>query len=311
MKVEDIRTVAIVGAGLMGHGIAQEFALAGYDVRMQDLTEQNIQQAMVSIRANLERLVGLGLISPQQAEVTPGRIRTSTQLDEIASEADLVIEAVFENLEVKQDIFRQLDELCPEHSILASNTSAILPSKLAIVTKRPERVLVVHYWNPPYLMPLVEIVRHPEVSDETVATVYELLLKMGKSPAIVQKEAAGFIGNRLQVALFREAISMVEKGIASPQDIDTVIKNGPGRRWAAAGIFEMVDTGGADLILSVCEYLIPDLENSNEMPPLLEKNVERGDLGIKTGKGFYEWTPEKAEALRHRIAQALVKIAQW
>lgn len=310
MKVEDIKTIAVVGAGLMGHGIAQEFALAGYDVRLQDLTEATLQQAMVSIRANLERLVGLGLISRQQAEATPDRIKTSTRLEEVVSDADLVIEAVFENVELKQDISRHLDELCPERTILASNTSSILPSKLAAVTKRPDRVLVVHYWNPPYLMPLVEIVRHAGTSDETVATIHELLTKMGKCPAIVQKEVVGFIGNRLQAAMLREALSMVEKGIASPQDVDIVIRNGPGRRWAAAGIFEIADLANW-LALSGINYLIPELESSTEIPAFWKQKVKRGELGVKTGKGFYEWTPETAEALRNRIAQALVKIAQW
>jgi 3-hydroxybutyryl-CoA dehydrogenase len=218
--------------------------------------------------------------------VTPGRIRTSTQLDEIASEADLVIEAVFENLEVKQGIFRKLDELCPQRTILASNTSAILPSKLAMVTQHPERVLVVHYWNPPYLVPLVEIVRHAGTSDETVATLHELLSKMGKSPAIVQKEAVGFIGNRLQAALLREAISLVEKGIASPQDVDIVIRNGPGRRWAAAGIFEIADIGNLMAVPSL-GYLLAELESSTEIPGLWKDKVARGELGVKTGKGFF------------------------
>lgn len=210
---------------------------------------------------------------------------------------------------MKQDIFQQLDELCPEHTILASNTSSILPSKLAMVTKRPDRVLVMHYWNPPYLVPLVEMVRHPTTSDETVATLHEFFTKMGKRPAIVQKKTAGFIGNRLQAALLREAISLVEKGIASPQDVDIVIRNGPGRRWAAAGIFEIADIGNWMAIPDL-SYLLAELECSTDVPALWKDKVARGELGVKTGKGFYDWTPDKAEALQLRMAQALVKIAQ-
>ena len=186
----------------------------------------------------------------------------------------------------------------------------MLPSKLASVTRRPDKVLVAHYFNPPYLLPLVEVVRHKETSDETVTTIYDLLTKVGKNPAIVQKEVPGFIGNRLQAALLREALSIVERGIASPQDVDTVVKNGFGRRYAAAGPFEIFEIVGWDLVLAAAQYLIPDTEPSTEISPLLREKVERGELGVKTGKGFYEWTQESAEALKQRIGQVLVKIAQ-
>jgi 3-hydroxybutyryl-CoA dehydrogenase len=172
-------------------------------------------------------------------------------------------------------------------------------------------VLVTHYYNPPHLVPLVEVVRGPETSDEAIETVHGLLTKVGKSPAIVQKEAPGFIGNRLQAALFREALSIVERGIASPQDVDAVVRNGIGRRWAAAGPFEIWGIAGWDLIYAASTYLSPHLESSTEPSSLLREKVERGELGVKTGKGFYEWTPESAEALTRRIARVLIEIAHW
>jgi 3-hydroxybutyryl-CoA dehydrogenase len=169
---------------------------------------------------------------------------------------------------------------------------------------------VAHYFNPPYLLPLVEIVRSPETSDESVETIHELLKIVGKKPVIVQKEAPGFIGNRLQAALGREALSIVEKGIASHEDVDTVIKSSFGRRLAAAGVFEIFDIAGWDLLLAAWPYLVPDLDDSPEAPALLKEKVERGEVGVRAGKGFYDWTPESAEELQQRIAKALIEIAR-
>ena len=311
MNVEEIRQIAVVGAGLMGHGIAQEFALAGYEVYLNDLTEEKLQDALHSIRSNLEMFVKVGLASPEQAESVPARIHTGTVLTEVVSDVDLVIEAVLENLELKKEIFRALDEACPERTILASNTSSLMPSQFACATHRPDKVLVTHYFNPPHLLPLVEIVPSKETSEETVTVIHDLMTKVGKRPVLVQKEVPGFIGNRLQMALFREALSIVEKGIATPQDVDTVIKNSFGRRLSVAGPFEVYALPGWDLIHAVYQYLISDIDSSIEIPSILREKVERGELGVKSGKGFRDWTPETAEALRQRIAHALVNIAQW
>ena len=236
-----INKIGIIGAGLMGHGIAQEFALAGYNVHLHDITEEKLVQAIKNIQSNLQMLIKIGTISQKQSELVLKNIYTNIELKNVVEKADIVIETVSENLELKQEIFQKLDQLCPEHTILASNSSTLMPSMLASVTQRPEKVLVAHYFNPPYLLPLVEIVRHKETSEETVKTIYDLLVKVGKKPAIVQKEVPGFVGNRLQLALLREALSIVEQGIATAQDVDIVVKNGFGRRFAAAGPFEILD----------------------------------------------------------------------
>jgi 3-hydroxybutyryl-CoA dehydrogenase len=308
MNLDEIRRVAVIGAGLMGHGIAQECALAGYEVELNDLTDEKLHHALENIQINLKMLTDLGLITVEKAESVSPKIHTNTILNNAVSEADIVIEAVFENLELKNDIFRKLDTMCPEHTILASNSSTLIPSLMASVTKRPDRVLVTHYFNPPYLLPLVEVVRNPETSDETVNITISFLKKVGKSPAIVQKEVPGFIGNRLQAALLREALSIVQKGIASPQDVDIVVKNSFGRRLSVAGIFEIFDIAGWDIVYPGTSYLIPDIESSTEVSPLLKEKVERGELGEKTGRGFYDWTPESAAALKKRIANALMMI---
>jgi len=310
MQVGDIARLAVVGSGLMGHAIAQEFAFAGYEVHIHDITEEKLKQAIKNIETNLKMLVEIGTVTPVQTESVLKNIHSSTELKETVREADVVIESVSENLELKQGIFQKLDHLCPGHTILASNSSTLMPSLLASVTQRPDKVLVTHYINPPHLLPLVEIVRHKTTSDETVSTIYDLYVKVGKSPAIVQKEAPGFVGNRLQIALLREALSIVEQGIAAPEDVDIIVRTGFGRRYAAAGPFEILGLAGWDLVLAACQYLVPHLESSTEISPLLKQKVDAGELGLKAGKGFYDWTPESGEALKKRIARILVKVAQ-
>lgn len=212
---------------------------------------------------------------------------------------------------LKQEIFHKLDRLCPDHTILASNTSTLMLSEFATGTDRPDKVVTTHYANPPYLIPIVEIVRGQTTSDETVETMSLLLTQVGKRPVIVKKEVPGFILNRLQGALLREALSMVENGIASPQDIDTALKNSIGRRWAVAGIFEVFELAGWDLLSAAMAGVYPHLSNATEVSSVLTDKIKRGELGVKTRKGFYTWTPESAEALRHRIAHALVEIESW
>lgn len=308
MNVDDIKNVSVVGAGLMGHGIALEFALGGYAVRVHDLTEQRLTEADQNMHATAEMLAEIGTITAAQAEAVLANIQLGTELKAIVGEADVVIEAVSEDLAVKQTVFEQLDSVCPAHTILASNSSTLLPSALASVTQRPDRVLVTHYFNPPHLLPLVEIVRHADVSDETVTTMYDLFTKIGKSPAIVRRELPGFIGNRLQMAMFREALALVEAGIATPEDVDTVVKTGFGRRYAAAGPFEIWAMAGWDVVLASAENMIPNLSTTTEVSRLIRDKVEAGDLGVKTGKGFFEWTSESATAARQRMGRMLTAI---
>lgn len=308
MNVNDIRRITVVGAGRMGHGIGQEFALAGYKVFFFGRSEEKLQQAKERVERNLRELTELGIVSSSDIQSSMDRIETTTVLEKSVIEADLVIEAVIEDLKVKQQLFKDLDRMCPEHTILASNTSSLLPNMLASATARPDRVLVAHYFNPPYLMPLVEIVRSGFTSDETVNTVYELMKKVGKSPIIVQKEAPGFIANRLQMVLWREAFNIVQRGIASPQDVDIAVKNSFGRRLGVVGPFELYEyIDGWDQILQIEKYMLPDMDSSNESYPLLLEKVEKGELGEKTGKGFYEWTPQFTEAWRKKIEKNLIR----
>ena len=307
MHVKDIHRIGVVGAGLMGHGVALSFAVHGYDVHLWARGQDRLDQALQNIRSGLQLLQQLGQVNSEQAEAAVLRIRSGVALEELATEVDLVVEAVSENLTVKQELFGVLDRTCPPHAILASTTSSILPSALASATRRRDRVLVTHYFNPPALVPLVEVVRGPETSDTVAETVCDVLRATGKRPAVVQKEVPGFIGNRLQAALVREALSLVEHGIATPEDVDTVIKYSFGRRLAVAGAFEVGDLAGLDVYLNVASILFPAIESSIEVPSVLLEKVERGELGVKAGRGFYEWTLEAAAALRERIGRALVE----
>ena len=310
MNVDDITQVVVVGAGLMGHGIALQFALGGYQVCLNDVSEERLEQALVNIKSGLATVKGMGLVDDEGAAAVPERVRTSTSLEEAVAEVDFVVEAVFEDLQLKRRVFADLDRLSPERTVLSSNTSSLMSSQLASATARPEKVVVANWWNPPYLLPLVEVVRGPKTSTDTIETTKALLTKLGKRPVVLQKESLGFIGNRLQFALLREAVSIVERGIASAQDVDAVVTNSFGRRLAVAGPFEVFDLAGWDTILAIIDQLFPDLESSRNTPALVKDMVDRGELGVKSGQGLYPWNDEVVAAVRQRVAEALAAIEQ-
>ena len=291
----------------MGHGIAIELALAGYDVRLHSRSDESLERARGMIRDSLERLQDLGKVSEQQVETALSLVRMSTDLAEAVEETDLVIESIYEDIDAKTDLFTQLDELCPDRTILASNTSSFLPSKLAAATTRPDKVINAHFLNPPFFVPLVEVVPTEESFDETATTEMELLAALGKQPILVEREVPGFVASRLQMALLREALWLVENEVASPEDVDKAISAGLGRRWATAGVLQVLEVAGWDLISRVASDVFPHLSNADD-PSLLREMVERGESGVKSGKGFFDWTPEKAEELRRRIAKGLVEI---
>ena len=305
--MSSIRSVAVIGAGLMGHGIAIEFALAGYDVRLHSRSEESLERARGMVQDSLGRLRDLGRVSEQQAESAPGLVRMSTDLAEVAGDADLVIESIYEDIGAKTELFGRLDELCPERTILASNTSSFLPSRLAAATTRPDKVINAHFLNPPFFVPLVEVVPTEETSEETTKCRDGTADSLGKQPILVEREVPGFVASRLQMAVLREALWLVENEVASAEDVDKAISAGLGRRWATAGVLHVLEVAGWDLISRVAADVFPHLSNADD-PSLLREMVERGDVGVKAGKGFYNWTPEKAEELRRRIAKGLVEI---
>ena len=310
MTTNGIAQIAVIGAGLMGHGIAQEFASAGYQVHLHDVTDEQLQIARTQIEKNLGVLAESAIIEEDSIYPTLQRIQTATELEAVAENADFVVEAVTENLALKQQIFDKLDATCPPHAILASNTTALMPSQIGENAKRKDQILNTHYFNPPYLIPLVELIRSPDTSDATVEVTFDLLTAIGKTPAIIEKEALGFVGPRLQAALIREAFAIVEQGIASAETVDLVVRNSFGRRLSVAGPFEVFELAGWDLVLAAFEELYKDLNSSSNINPLLREMVDSGKLGVKSKEGFYSWTDEKIQQLRDRMNQALIQQAK-
>lgn len=302
--------VCIIGAGLMGHGIAVEFAVAGYDISLVDSEVEQIALARTRIDSALELLAQAGRVKPGQFDIVRRRISFTTDLDAGARDADLVIEAVNEDLELKRGLLARAADVAKHGAVLTSNTSSFMPSLIADAVPNPERFAITHYFNPPYLVPLVELVPGPATDPGLIDSLEGLYRFIGKNPVRVQREVPGFIANRLQAALGREAMALVEAGIASPQDIDTVVKYSLGRRLAVGGPFEIWEQIGWDLVETIAGELFKEISNDPQPSKLLKEKVAAGDLGVKTGRGFYEWTDDSAEELRQRIGRALIELAK-
>jgi 3-hydroxybutyryl-CoA dehydrogenase len=289
--------IAVIGAGLMGHGIAQVFALAGHDVTIYDSFEQTLATAKDRIRANLKDL------GDDQGAVN--RVTPQSDLAAALRDADYVVEAVLEDLPLKQKLFGEIEKHVRPDTILASNTSVIPITAIMQGLERRERALGTHWWNPPFLVPLVEVIETPWTSAATVALTMQLHADAGKKPAHVKKDVPGFIGNRLQHALWREAVSLVENGVCDAATVDAVIKASFGRRLAVLGPLENADLVGTDLTLAIHNMVLPHIERSTAPSPYLEKLVADGKLGMKSEQGFYAWTAEKKDALRRRVLDHL------
>ncbi len=282
--------VAVVGAGTMGHGIAHVAALAGYETTLTDSNTEVLTAAAGRIQTNLDGGVERGKISAQEARHALGRLAMIEDLDAAVSGADLVIEAVIEDLEIKRELFGRLDALTGPSAILATNTSSLSVSSIAEGTTRPGRVLGMHFFNPVHIMKLVELVRHERTDSDVIEDAREITLKMGKQPIVVT-DSPGFASSRLGVVLGLEAMRMVEQGVAKPEDIDKALELGYGHPMGPLKVSDLV---GLDVRLAIAEYLHQELEQPHYEPPaLLRDKVAAGELGKKTGKGFYEWPPNK------------------
>ena len=296
--------IAVVGAGLLGANIALDFALVGRRVRLTDRDPARLEQAQKGWPAAMVPLSNAGLLHEDPETIT-GRILAVASLSEAVGHADLVIEAVYEDLELKREVFRELDRLAPPHAVLGSNSSSLMPSLLASATTRPERVLGVHYWNPAHLVPLVELIPTPKTDPALVEALRAMYLEIGKQPVVVRRETPGFLGNRLQFALLREALALVEAGVAEPSDIDIVVRAGFGRRLPVTGLFGTADLAGLDTLLAICRLLFPDLAANAAPGPALQEQVTAGRTGVKSGAGWYDYPGEEGAAARQRLYQAL------
>jgi len=307
VKAEDIRTVAVIGAGTMGAGIAGEFARARCEVRLVDKSRDLLDRGMGALRTAQDALVEARLVGRRDAAAARKRIMPLTGLEEACDGVHLLVEAVPENLSVKQDMFARFDELCPKRAVLASNTSGLSITAIASATKRPKRVAGLHFWNPPHVIPLVEVTKGKETSNATAKMLMEICRRLGKRPILVRHDVPGFVGNRLQFAVLREALHLLSEGIASAEDIDTAMTAGAGLRWALVGPLRTADLGGLDVFSSISKYLIAELNSETTPPAVLAELVKKGRLGAKSGAGFYPYPPREAERILRRRDRVLLQ----
>jgi len=289
--------IAVVGAGLMGHGIAQVFALAGHEVTIYDSVKASLDTVHKRILANLKDL--------GDDERAVERVTPVADLGEAVRAADYVVEAVLEDLPLKQKLFAEIEQFVRPDTILASNTSVIPITRIMEGLKRRERALGTHWWNPPYLVPLVEVIETQWTTPQAIDFTMKLHAAAGKQPAHVKKDVPGFIGNRLQHALWREAVSLVEHDICDAETVDKVIKAAFGRRLAVLGPLENADMVGTDLTLAIHKTVLPDIDSRPAPSPYLEKLVADGKLGFKSGEGFRKWTAEQQAELRSKVLKHL------
>ncbi len=303
-----IKKIGVVGAGTMGHAIAESFALYGYDVNMFDTGEQVLAKAMEQIRQELELLAEEGFIAAAEIQATLDMITPCTDLEATVADRDYVIEAAPENIDLKQKLFKQLDGYCRPEAILASNTSSLaLNAMMALVSEeRRKRMMVCHWYNPGHLMPLAELSFFGNMPAEIYQEVEALYRSIKKQTVKVLKDVPGLVANRIQQGVAREAFSIIEQGIADPADVDKALKFGPAFRYATTGQLEVADFGGLDIWCVVGDNLLKVMDNSQEANRLLREKVREGKLGIKTGEGFYTYKQDDIPAVKKQFMKKLI-----
>ncbi|KJS18041.1 MAG: 3-hydroxyacyl-CoA dehydrogenase [Hoeflea sp. BRH_c9] len=296
--------IAIIGAGLMGHGIALTLARAGHQVVVTD----PVPEARSALPARVSQSLELMGESADRIDAILQLISVASSIEGAVSDAFVVFEAAPEKLTLKQQIFAEVEAYATQDCIFASNTSVMPITEIMSGLRNRDRALGTHWWNPPHMIPLVEVIRTEWTGEAAIARMMELLADAGKTPVRVEKDVPGFIGNRLQHALWREAISLVERGICDAESVDTVVKSCFGRRLSVLGPLENADLVGTDLTLDIHQTVLADLEDRKGPSPYLERLVADGKLGMKSGEGFRKWTPEEADKVRNRVITHLRKL---
>lgn len=305
--MKEIKYILICGAGMMGKNIA--FVLSSnpaFQIGVYDLYETDVPSGILR---NTKPLIDKGVLTTEEVTARLSRISFTTDMDSgLVSRADLVIEAVFEDMNIKRETFAKLEKRCRPDTIFCTNSSVMSPSEISRDLQHRERFVGTHFWNPGHLIPLVEVIKSDASSDETAQTVMDVLASAGKKPVLCKKDVPGFIANRMQHALWREAISIVERGIADAATVDQAVRYSFGLRMPQLGPLENADMVGTDLTYNIHEYILRDLEDTHEPSPLLKRLRDEGKLGFKTGEGFQRWTPEQVEASKEELNDYLVDV---
>ena len=305
--MKEIKNILICGAGMMGKNIGYVFASnPGFQVGMYDLYPTDVE---AGIRTNTRQLLDKGVITGQELSDRLSRISFTNDIDsDLVKNADLVIEAVFEDMKIKRETFAKLEARCRPDTIFCTNSSVMSPSEISAELKHRERFVGTHFWNPGHLIPLVEVEKSDASSDEVAQTVMEVLRSVGKKPVLCKKDVPGFIANRMQHALWREAISIVENGIADAATVDEAVRYSFGLRLPQLGPMENADMVGTDLTYNIHDYILRDLEDSHEPSPLLKQLRDAGKIGFKTGEGFQKWTPEQVAQSNAELNEYLIRM---
>jgi len=299
----DIKNVAIIGAGMMGKMLSFVFA-AQYDVSVFDTNDIDV---IAGIREGTKELIAKGLLTQNEFEKRISRIKfTSDIKDEGIAAAELLVEAIPEDMALKQSVFEKLEDICRQDCIFCTNTSVMSPSEISRNMRHRGRFCATHFWNPPHLIPLVEVVMSDATKPEVAQVVIDVLTGVGKKAVLCKKDVPGFIANRLQHALWREAFYMVQEGIADAKTVDDACKFGPGLRWPQLGPMENSDLVGIDLTLNIHNYILKHLADNHNPSPLLYEMLESGNLGMKSGEGWQKWSPEQIEALSNELREYLI-----
>ncbi|WP_371364110.1 3-hydroxybutyryl-CoA dehydrogenase [Sporomusa rhizae] len=303
-----INKIGVIGAGTMGHGIALSFALYGYEVTMYDAYENQLTKAMAEISDELSLLAEEDFIKPEAINATLNRIKVCTDLNQAVEDRDYVIEAAPEKIELKQQLFEQLDKLCPSHTILASNTSSLKLDEMMTLLppERKEKMIVNHWYNPAHLMPIVELSCFGNMPQNLYKEVESLFVSIKKQTVKILKDIPGLVANRIQQGVAREVFSLIEMGVAEPADIDKALKFGPAFRYATTGQLEVADFGGLDIWCVVGDNLLKEMDNRLDANDLLKQKVAEGKLGIKTGEGFYKYVESEVPNIKKKFAKKLI-----
>jgi len=304
---KEMEKLAIIGSGTMGHSIALNAAWYGMKVKMYGVDENDIQKGISGVTDKLATLFTNDLITKDQQSQILKSITGTDSLSDTVDGATFVIECIPEVLELKNNLFKKLDEMCNKEVILATNTSGLSPSRIALNLKHPERTLATHFWNPAHLIPLVEVLRAEFTDDKTFNRAIDLLKLMNKKPIEVKKEVPGLVGNRLQFALFREAQYLLEQGVASKEDIDAAVTYSIGRRLPVTGPLLSADMGGLDVFASISDYLFKDLNNADQSSEKLKELVSKHHFGQKNGEGFYSWDDRFSEEMNRKREEQLIR----